>query len=137
VLNRPIGVLALAILTFLQGLYMVYVTLIYLGWVSFELLGRTVRLPEAAWGQAILAGVLAAMYLAVSVGFWRVRAWAWIYGLLISGFNLFWLLISVLGPHVTLEAVIVPVLLNLAVLAYLYWPGTREAVYRSELGREG
>ena len=30
-MKRPIGALALAILTFLQGLYQVYVVLIYLG----------------------------------------------------------------------------------------------------------
>ena len=49
------------------------------------------------------------IYFYVSYGFWTVRIWAWIYGLLISGFNLVCLLFAVIGPDMTLEAVLVPV----------------------------
>jgi hypothetical protein len=134
-MKRPIGALALAILTLLQGVYSVYVTLIYLGLVSFAFLGQSVSYPQAQWGQAVLSGIVALAYFVISYGFWTVRIWSWIYGLLITAFNLIWLLFAVVGPVVTLESVLVPVLLNLGIFAYLYSPGTREAFYESEGAR--
>ena len=89
-MKRPIGALALAILTFLQGLYQVYVVLIYLGVTSFTFVGNSVTFPNPQWGQAVLAGIMALIYFWVSYGFWTVRVWAWLYGLLITGFNLLW-----------------------------------------------
>jgi hypothetical protein len=134
-MRRPIGALALAILTFLQGVYAIFMTLIWLGIVGFSFVGRSVSFPEPQWGQAILTGVMALIYFYVSYGFWTVRIWAWIYGLLISGFNLLWLLFAVVGPDVTLEAVLVPLLLNLLVFGYLYHPSTREAFEEVEVAR--
>ena len=108
-MRRPIGALALAILTFLQGAYAIFVTLVFLGIVGWTFLGRTVMFPEPQWGQAILSGVMAAIYFYVSYGFWTVRIWAWIYGLLISGFNLVYLLFAVVAAaDMTLESVLVP-----------------------------
>ena len=83
-MKRPVGVLALAILTFLEGVYQVYLTLIWLGVVGFEFAGRTVRPGEAQWGQALLAGILALLYFAIAYGFWTVRVWSWIYGVFIT-----------------------------------------------------
>jgi hypothetical protein len=134
-MRRPTGALILAILTFLQGAYAIFVTLVFLGIVGWTFLGRTVSFSEPQWGQAILSGVMALIYFYVSYGFWTVRIWAWIYGLLVSGFNLVYLLFAVVGPDVTLEAVLVPVILNLLIFGYLYQPGTREAFTDVEIAR--
>ena len=134
-MKRPIGVLALAILAFIQGVYQIYITLIWLGVVGFEFVGKTVKLGDAQWGQAALAGILALIYFAVAYGFWTMRVWSWIYGVLITGFNLLWLAISVLGPYLTLESVILPVLVNLLIFAYLYAPGMRARFAESEGAR--
>ena len=116
-MNRPIGALALAILTFLQGVYQVYVVLIYLGVTSFTFVGEAVTFPNPQWGQATLAGIMALIYFWVAYGFWTVRVWAWLYGLLITGFNLIWLALATIGPLVTMEMVLVPILINLAIFA--------------------
>ena len=99
-MRRPTGALILAILTFLQGAYAIFVTLVFLGIVGWTFLGRTVSFSEPQWGQAILSRVMALIYFYVSYGFWTVRIWAWIYGLLVSGLNLVYLLFAVVGPDV-------------------------------------
>jgi hypothetical protein len=133
--KRPVGVLALAILTFLEGVYQVYLTLIWLGVVGFEFAGKTVRPGEAQWGQALLAGILALFYFAIAYGFWTVRVWSWIYGVFITVYNLFSMTVVVLGPVLTMEAVIVPILINLLILGYLLAPGMRARFADSEGAR--
>lgn len=134
-MQRPIGALALAILTFLQGLYQVYVVLIYLGVVGFEFVGNAVRFGQPQWGQAILAGIMALIYFWVAYGFWTVRVWAWLYGLLITGFNLVWYALATIGPVVTMEMALVPIVINLIIFGYLFHPATRLAFYESEGSR--
>jgi hypothetical protein len=124
-MKRPIGVLALAILAFIEGVYQVYLTLIWLGFVGFEFGGRSIRLDEAQVGQAILAGILALVYFAIAYGYWTLRVWSWIYGVFIATYNVFSLTVVVLGPVLTMEAVIVPIVVNLLILAYLLAPGMR------------
>ena len=131
-MKRPVGVLALAILSFLEGVYQVYLTLIWLGVVGFEFAGKSVRPGEPQWGQALLAGILALLYFVVAYGFWTVRVWSWIYGVFISAYNLFSLTVVVLGPVLTLESVIVPILINLLILGYLIAPGMRARFADSE-----
>jgi hypothetical protein len=134
-MKRPVGVLALAILTFLEGVYQVYLTLIWLGVVGFEFAGKSVRPGEAQWGQALLAGILALLYFVIAYGFWTMRVWSWIYGVFITTYNLFSMTVVVLGPVLTLEAVIVPILINLLILGYLIAPGMRARFADSEGAR--
>jgi hypothetical protein len=134
-MKRPIGALALAILTFLQGLYQVYVVLIYLGVTSFNFVGETRSFQNPQWGQAILAGIMALIYFWVAYGFWTVRVWAWLYGLLITGFNLLWYALATIGPVVTIEMALVPIVINLVIFGYLFHPATRLAFYESEGSR--
>jgi hypothetical protein len=134
-MKRPVGVLALAILTFLEGVYQVYLTLIWLGVVGFEFAGKSVRPGEAQWGQALLAGILALVYFVIAYGFWTLRVWSWIYGVFITTYNLFSMTVVVLGPVLTLEAVIVPILINLLILGYLIAPGMRARFADSEGAR--
>jgi hypothetical protein len=124
-MKRPVGVLALAILAFLEGVYQVYLTLIWLGVVGFEFAGKSIRLQDAQVGQAVLAGILALVYFAIAYGYWTLRVWSWIYGVFIATYNVFSLTVVVLGPVLTMEAVIVPIVVNLLILAYLLAPGMR------------
>lgn len=134
-MKRPIGATALAILSFLQGVYQVYVVLIYLGVTSFTFVGEVRSFPNPQWGQAVLAGIMALIYFWVAYGFWTVRVWAWLYGLLITGFNLIWYALATIGPVVTMEMALVPIVINLAIFAYLFHPATRLAFYESEGSR--
>ena len=134
-MNRPVGASILAILSFLQGLYQVYVVLIYLGATSFNIVGNTVSFPNPQWGQATLAGIMALIYFWVAYGFWTVRVWAWLYGVLITGFNLIWYSLAVIGPTVTMEMALVPIVINLVIFGYLYNPGTRAVFAESEGSR--
>lgn len=131
---KPFGAIFLAALSFVQGLYQVYLVLVYLGIANFEFLGIKVSLDDPQWGYVIMSGVLAAIYFWVTYGFWSVRLWAWLYGVVISGFNVLWLLLAVLGQY-TLDAVIAPLLLSGLILLYLIYPGTREAFVASEVER--
>ena len=134
-MNRPVGALALAILAFLQGVYQLYVVLIYLGVTSFNFVGNAVTFPNPQWGQATLAGIMALIYFFVAYGFWTVRVWAWLYGVLITGFNLIWYSLAVIGPTVTMEMALVPIVINLLIFGYLYHPSTRAAFAESEGAR--
>jgi hypothetical protein len=131
-LAKPFGAILLAAFTFVQGLYQAYLAAVYMGWATFEIIGIDVKFTDPKWGYVIMSVILAAIYFWVSYGFWGVRLWAWLYGVIISGFNVFWLLLLVLGD-VTLEAVIVPVLISGGVLLYLLYPGTKEAFVASEV----
>lgn len=133
-MSRPIGVMVLAVLSVLVGLYELYLTAIYLGWVSFNVIGAEVSFKDPQWGQAILSFLLALIYFWVAAGFWAVRAWAWMYGVLISGWILIWSLFAVLGKS-TLEAETVPIILSGAILLYLMYPKVRERFYESESAR--
>jgi hypothetical protein len=134
-MSRPIGASILAILSFLQGLYQIYVVLIYLGATSFNIVGNAVSFPNPQWGQATLAGIMALIYFWVAYGFWTLRVWAWLYGVLITGFNLIWYSLAVIGPTVTMEMALVPIVINLLIFGYLYNPGTRAVFAESEGAR--
>src|SRR4029078_9730281 len=75
------------------------------------------------------------LYFLIAYGFWTVRVWSWIYGVFITTYNLFSLTVVVLGPVLTLEAVIVPILINLLILGYLIAPGMRARFADSEGSR--
>ena len=133
-MNRPIGVMLLALVAIVAGLYELYLAAIYMGWVSFTIVGAEVKFPSAQWGPALWALLLALIYFWVAAGFWGVRAWAWMFGILISGWTLIWSSLLVLGNS-TIEAQFVPMVLSLFVLGYLLYPGVRTAFYESEVGR--
>jgi hypothetical protein len=133
-MRRPIGVMFLALLAVLVGLYELYMAAIYMGWVSFNIIGQEVKFPSTQWGPALWALLLALIYFWVAAGFWGVRAWAWMFGILISGWTLIWSSLLVLGNS-TIEAQFVPMVLSLVVLGYLMYPGVRDAFYESESGR--
>lgn len=133
-MKRPIGVVILAVVAALAGLAQVWRIGVYLGWFQFEVAGVSMRLPEAQWGAALWALLIAAIWFWVAWGFWNVRASAWQFGVFISLFTLIWGFFALLfGSNV--EAETIPWLLALIVYVYLNWPGVREAFMESEKSR--
>ncbi len=133
-MQRPIGVMILAVLSVLVGLYELYLTAISMGWLTFTVVGAEVSFKDPQWGQALLSFLLAVIYFWVATGFWSVRAWAWMYGVLISGWVLIWSLFAVLGKS-TFEAEAAPIILSGAILLYLMYPKVRERFYEAESAR--
>jgi hypothetical protein len=133
-MKKPIGVIILAAVAALAGIAQVWRIGVYLGWFSFEIAGQSMKLPEAQWGAALWALIMAAIWFWVASGFWNVRAWAWQFGIFISLFTLIWGFMALLFGS-SVEAETVPWLLALIIWVYLSWPGVKEAFYQSEMSR--
>ncbi len=106
-MKRPIGVTLLAIGAGLLALFEIWRTLVFLGIVNWTFLGKEVSFPEAQWGPAIWAIILAAIWIYVAEGFWNVRAYAWTFGIFISIFTIIFGFFAIMGNGTTTEAEIV------------------------------
>lgn len=133
-MRRPIGVMILAGAAGLAGIYQLYRMLVFLGIVNFEVIGKPVSFPEAQWGPAFWALILAAIWFWVAAGFWNLRASAWQFGVFISLFTLIWGFFAILWGS-TVEAETVPWFLALVVYVYLNWPGVRDAFVENEMSK--
>jgi hypothetical protein len=133
-MQRPIGVTLLAIGAGLAGLYQIWLILIYLGIVNFNIVGKEVSFPTAQWGAAIWSLIIAAIWFWVATGFWNVRAYAWSFGNFISLFTLIWGFFALLFGS-TVEAETIPWLLAGAIYLYLNYPGVQKHFMDSELAR--
>jgi len=131
-MSRPIGVTLLAAGAFVAGLYQIWLSLIYLGIVDFNVVGKAVSFPEPQWGATLWSWLIAAIWFWVAVGFWNVRAYAWSFGNFISLFTLIWGFFSLLFGN-TIEAQSIPWLLAGAVYLYLNYPGVRQRFVRTEM----
>lgn len=133
-MHRPIGVVILAAVALVAALYQVYRLLVFLGIASFTFVGKSISFTEPQWGYAIWALILAAIWFYIAEGFWNVRAYAWMFGVIIAIFELVFASLAVLGSS-TLEAETVPLLVSLIVLLYLFYPGVQAAFAASEISR--
>jgi hypothetical protein len=125
-MHRPIGVTLLAIGAALAGLYELYRMLVFLGIVSFNVLGKEVTYPDAQWGPALWAVILALIWFWVAAGFWAVRGYAWSFGLFISIFTMVFGFFSLIGAGTTTEFETVGWLLSIVIFFYLNYPGVRD-----------
>jgi len=133
-MKRPIGVTILAILSWVAAIANLWRIGVYLGWFSFDVLGESMKLPEANWAGALWALLIAAIWTWVGLQFWNMRAAGWQFGVFISLFALIWGFFAILfGSNLTAETI--PMLLALAVYVYLMWPGVREAFAEAEMER--
>ena len=130
-MKRPIGVILLAAGAGLAALYQIYLMLIYLGIVNFEVVGQSVSFQEAQWGATLWALLLAAIWVWVALGFWNLRAYAVRFGLFISLFTLIWGFFALLAGS-TYEAQTIPWLLAGAIYLYLSYPGVQQAFIENE-----
>ncbi len=130
--HRPIGVTVLAVLAGLAALAEIWRMLVFLGIVNFTFVGKSVSFPEAQWGQAFWALILAAIWVWVAMGFWNVRAYAAQFGIFISLFTLIFGFMALLFGS-SMEAETVPWLLAGAIFLYLSYPGVQQQFVEHEL----
>jgi hypothetical protein len=133
-MQRPIGVTLLAIGAGLAALYQIYLVLVYLGIVNFNLVGKEMKFDTAQWGPALWSLLIAAIWVWVATGFWNVRAYAWSFGNFISLFTLIWGFFALLFGSTT-EAQTIPWLLAGAIYLYLNYPGVQKHFIDNELSR--
>ena len=88
--------------------------------------------PEAQWGQAFWALILAAIWAWVAMGFWNVRAYAVQFGIFISLFTIIFGVMALLFGS-TMEAETVPWLLAGVIFFYLSYPGVQQQFMEHEL----
>ncbi len=131
-MHRPIGITILALLAGLAGVFQVWRALVFLGVVSFEVVGQKVSYPTAQWGPAFWAVILALIWFWVAAGLWNVRAYAWQFGNFIAIFTVIFGFFAILGGSTT-EAETVGWFLALVVLFYLNYPGVRDQFIEHEM----
>lgn len=132
-MNRPIGVTLLAIAAGVAGLLQIWRVLVFLGIVGFNLAGETVKVPDPLWGQAIWAALMAAIWFYVAVGFWGVRGYAYMFGVLISMFTLIWGFFAILFSSSSVEGELVAMLVAAGIYFYLSYPGVRQHFAQTEM----
>ena len=132
-MKRPIGVTLLALGAGLAGLYEIWRTLVFLGIVNFNFVGKEVSFDSPQWGQAIWAVLLAAIWFWVAEGFWNVRAYAWQFGIFVSIYNSIFGFFALLAGAGTMESEFIGWLLAFAIFMYLNYPGVRDLFMEHEL----
>jgi hypothetical protein len=132
-MKRPIGVTLLALGAGLLALFQIWRTLVFLGIVNWTFLGKEVSFPEAQWGPAIWALILAAIWIYVAEGFWNVRAYAWSFGIFISIFTIIFGFFAIIGNGSTTEAESFGWLLAIIIFFYLNYPGVRNHFVEHEM----
>lgn len=133
-MHRPIGVVLLAAGAGLAALYQLYMVLVYMGWISFEIVGKSVSYPDPQWGAALWTLLIAGIWAWVALGFWNVRAYAISFGIFISLFTLVWAFFSLLFGN-SVENQTIAVLLSGAIFLYLSYPGVQQAFVENERSR--
>ena len=132
-MHRPIGVTILAVAAGLAGLFEIWRILVFLGIADFTFFGQTVSLPEAQWGHAIWAGLIALIWFWVAAGFWQVRMYAWSFGQFIALFTVIFGFFAILGNSATTESEMVGWLLAIGIFFYLNYPGVRNTFVENEM----
>jgi hypothetical protein len=132
-MNRPLGVTLLAIGAGVAGLFQIWRIVVFLGIASFNVIGNEVSFQEPQWGQAIWAGVMAAIWFWVASGFWGVRAYAWQFGIFISLFTMIFGFFSILASNTTTEFEMIGWLISIAIFFYLNYPGVRNTFMEHEM----
>lgn len=132
-MHRPLGITLLALGAGLAGLFQVWRILVFLGIADFTFFGQPISFNEPQWGQAIWAGLLAAIWFWVAAGFWQVRAYAWSFGQFIALFTMIFGFFAVLGNSATTESELVGWLLSIGIFFYLNYPGVRNAFMEHEM----
>ena len=133
-MRRPIGVILLAGAAGLAGLYQLYLMLVYLGWVDFNVIGKSVTFPDEQWGAALWSLLIAVIWFWVAAGFWNLRAYALQFGIFISLFTLIWGFFALLFGN-SVEAQTIPWLLAGFIYLYLSYPGVQEAFIKNEMSK--
>lgn len=129
-MKRPIGVMVLAVLAFVEGVYHSYEALVYLGIapIFYGPTGTPHFYNGAQWTGALFAGLGAAIAFGVTYGLWNLRLWAWIYTVFMASYVLLWSSFAVLGAA-PIELMAWPMLLSVIILLYCFYPPIRETFF--------
>ncbi len=90
--RRPFGITAVVVLQLATA-----------GWIASGILGIRPLAPDSLAGQIstslpnveAIFGVLTAVLVVASVGLWFVQRWAWVASMLLTGFQLAFMLVSI------------------------------------------
>jgi hypothetical protein len=128
--HRPFAVTILAVVAVIAGIWNVFDTLRYLGVIPIvEVMGFGLKLFNVNWLGAILSAIVALIWFAVAGQLWRLDERGWLFIVIISAFDLFFLFLSLLGG--TTFAAIAPIVLLCAIsLLLALLPGTKDAFGR-------
>jgi hypothetical protein len=129
--HRTVAVTILAAISVLAGLWNVLDTLRYFGLIPIvEVMGFGLKLFNVNWLGAILSAVVAVIWFAVAGQLWRLDERGWLFIVLISAFDLFFLFLSMLGGT-SFQAIAPAVLLCAIGLLLAILPGTKAAFGRA------
>ena len=125
---RPIIISIIAILEFIGGIFLVLAGIASI--VGFSFLSE---LPQeiASFGMTMLGGgalIAGIICLIIAGGFWNGWSIMWYIGVIISVIEIILLIASIFtgGMGDLVFAVIIPVVVNLIILFYLFRPGVKE-----------
>jgi len=135
--QRPMGVTILAILAAIGGVFGLLgsLALIGLGGVVGGVVGGSSGL--ALGGLTVVSGlvllVLSVAELAVAYGFWTLRPWAWLVGMVVAGLGIVFALLGVLsGGGIT--GAVLPIIIDAVIIYYLNTMDVRKAFGRGPSG---
>src|SRR6478735_6529548 len=131
-MNRPIGVTLLAAGAGLIGIFDLWRAAVFMGWVNWTFVGKSVSFSDPQWGQVVWSLILAAIWFWLPAGFWNVRAYAWSFGNFIALFTLIFGFFAILGSA-TLEEEFVGMFLALLIFMYLNYPGVQQHFVEHEM----
>lgn len=136
-MNRPFGITILAILSVFSGLGHLFRGLLILGiggglaavvGTGYPVGGMV--LGTVAVSVAILAMMIGLFDFWFAWGAWRLRPWAWSWGVLTQVSSLIWSLLAVLGWG-TLRGHAIGIAISLGILLYLTTPDVKRAFGRA------
>jgi len=123
-------VVILAAIAVIAGIWNVIDTLRYLGLIPIvEVMGFGLKLFNVNWLGAILSGIVALIWFSVAKQLWSLDERGWLFVVLIAGFDLFFLLLSMIGGT-PFQAIAPMVLLCAVALLLAMLPGTKAAFGR-------
>jgi hypothetical protein len=122
--HRPFGITVLAILAAIAGLVAATHTLQYLHLMPVWL-GGVAFWGFDLWG-ALLWGIATVLYAWIVSMLWTVQPAGWLYLVLISGWNLIMVVLSVFGQS-SISAFAPTIVINGLVLIYCLLPSTKRA----------
>src|SRR4051794_17674732 len=129
--RRTFAVTVLAIIAVIAGIWNVMDTLRYLGLIPIvEVLGFGLKLWNVNWLGALLSGVVALIWFAVAGQLWRLDERGWLFVVMIAAFDLFFLLLSMIGGT-SFQAIAPVVLLCAVALLLALLPSTKSAFGRA------
>ena len=129
--HRTFSITILAVIAVIAGLWNVMDTLRYLGLIPIvDVFGFGLKLFNVNWLGAILSAIVAVIWFSVAGQLWRLDPRGWLFIVLIAGFDLLFLFLSLIGGT-NFQAIAPAVLLCAVALLLALLPSTKDAFGRA------